>query len=75
MLGGGGIAPVTCCSTVSITNSRCDLSAGAGSRVEHDYTLIGASLSEPHTSESNGGIFIYIYIIYISVVHHSVNAS
>ena len=37
MLGGGGIAPVTCCSTVSITNSRCDLCTGAGSRVEHDY--------------------------------------
>ena len=29
-------------------------------------TVIGASLSEPHTSEFNGGIFIYIYIyIYI----------
>ena len=28
--------------------------------------VIGASLSEPHTSEFNGGIFIYIYIyIYI----------
>ena len=33
-----GIAPVTCCSTVSITNNRCDLCAGAGSRVERDYT-------------------------------------
>ena len=33
MLGGGSIAPVTCCSTVSITNSRCDLCTGAGSRV------------------------------------------
>ena len=31
------------------------------------YRLIGASLSEPHTSESNGGIFIYIYI-YLSYV-------
>ena len=27
--------------------------------------LIGASLSEPHTSESNGGFFIYYYYIYI----------
>ena len=25
--------------------------------------VIGASLSEPHTSESNGGIFIYILYI------------
>ena len=25
-----------------------------------DY-IIGASLSEPHTSESNGGFFIYYY--------------
>ena len=30
--------------------------------------FIGASLSEPHTSESNGGFFIYIYIIYLSCV-------
>ena len=31
--------------------------------------IIGASLSEPHTSESNGGFFIYIYIyIYIYTV-------
>ena len=30
--------------------------------------LIGASLSEPHTSESNGGFFIYIYIyIYVYI--------
>ena len=34
--------------------------------------IIGASLSEPHTSESNSEIFIYIYV---SVVCHSVNAS
>ena len=27
--------------------------------------IIGASLSEPHTSELNGGIFIYIYIYII----------
>ena len=40
MLGGGGIAPVTCCSTVSITNCRCDFCAGAGSRVERSYTVI-----------------------------------
>ena len=33
--------------------------------------IIGASLSEPHTSESNGGIFIYI----LSVVRRSINAS
>ena len=34
--------------------------------VVHMY-IIGASLSEPHTSELNGGIFIYtyIYILYI----------
>ena len=41
--------------------------------------VIGASLSEPHTSESNSGFFIYIYIyiyIYISAVRtYSVNAS
>ena len=45
--------------------------------------MIGASLSEPHTSESNGGFFIYIYIYiiyyyyyYISAVRtYSVNAS
>ena len=33
--------------------------------------VIGASLSEPHTSEFNSGIFIYI----LSVVRRSVNAS
>ena len=27
--------------------------------------LFGASLSEPHTSELNGGFFIYIYILCI----------
>ena len=39
--------------------------------------IIGASLSEPHTSESNGGFFIYIYIyIYIYICRaYSVNAS
>ena len=26
------------------------------------YGIVGASLSEPHTSESNSGFFIYIYI-------------
>ena len=32
------------------------------------YNVIGASLSEPHTSESNGGFFIYIYIyIYLFI--------
>ena len=39
--------------------------------------VIGASLSEPHTSESNGGFFIYIYIyifIYLPYVRRSVNA-
>ena len=38
--------------------------------------IIGASLSEPHTSESNGGFFIYyIYIyIYLPYVRRSVNA-
>ena len=40
-------------------------------------SIIGASLSEPHTSESNVGFFIYIYIIYyISAVRtYSINAS
>ena len=37
-----------------------------------DEEVNGASLSEPHTSELNGGIFIFIYI---SVVRCSVNAS
>ena len=32
--------------------------------------IIGASLSEPHTSESNGAIFIYIYI-YIYIIYLS----
>ena len=38
--------------------------------------MIGASLSEPHTSELNGGFFIYyIYIfIYLPYVRRSVNA-
>ena len=30
--------------------------------------IIGASLSEPHTSESNGGIFIYISVVRIPYV-------
>ena len=40
--------------------------------------LIGASLSEPHTSESNGAIFIYYYYYYyyyICVVRRSVNGN
>ena len=37
MLGGGSIAPVRYCSTVSVTKSRYDLCAGAGSRVQCDY--------------------------------------
>ena len=36
--------------------------------VNYTHLLIGASLSEPHTSEFNGGIFIYYIYIYISVV-------
>ena len=50
---------------------------GEVSYVVGGCNLIGASLSEPHTSESNGGIFIYIYIyiLHISVVHRSVNGS
>ena len=32
-------------------------------------SLFGASLSEPHTSELNGGFFIYIY--YVSAVRTS----
>ena len=38
------------------------------------YSLIGASLSEPHTSEFNGGIFIYYYY-YISVVRRRLQSS
>ena len=30
--------------------------------------VVGASLSEPHTSKSNGGIFIYILYIYLSYI-------
>ena len=38
--------------------------------------FIGASLSEPHTSESNGGFFIYyILYIYLPYVRRSLNAS
>ena len=42
------------------------------------FTIVGASLSEPHTSESNGGFFIYIciYILLLYICRtHSVNAS
>ena len=36
---------------------------------------MGASLSEPHTSESNGGFFIYIYILLLYICRtYSVNA-
>ena len=43
---------------------------------EQNVTIIGASLSERHTSESNGGFFIYYkYIIYLPYVRRSVNAS
>ena len=30
--------------------------------LHHTRIVVGASLSEPHTSESNGGFFIYIYL-------------
>ena len=30
-----------------------------------DVFIIGASLSDPHTSDYNGGIFIYIYLSYV----------
>ena len=55
------------------------ISCGKPAQKKHGYSngdvnvvrkcyIIGASLSEPHTSESNGGFFIYIYIyIYIYV--------
>ena len=36
--------------------------------------LIGASLSEPHTSESNGGFFIYIYTS-VDAKHHGASLS
>ena len=41
-------------------------------RQNHSPVIIGASLSEPHTNESNNGIFIYYYV---SVVRRFVNAS
>ena len=44
-------------------------------RSTHTLTVIGASLSEPHTSESNGRFFIYIYIYISAVRTYSVNAS
>ena len=31
-------------------------------------SVIGASLSEPHTSESDGGFFIYYLYIYLPYV-------
>ena len=56
--------------------------AGAEAAAKKWRGLIGASLSEPHTGESNGGFFIYIYIYiiyyyyYISAVRtYSVNSS
>ena len=66
------LAEFTCASLVS--RPIAGWLSGIETTCTHVY-VFGASLSEPHTSESNGGIFIYIYIIYISVVHHSVNAS
>ena len=33
----------------------------------HCISLVGASVSEPHTSKSNCGIFVYVYM-YLSVV-------
>ena len=36
------------------------------------FNVIGASVSEPHTSESNCWFFIYI-CVYISVVHRSID--
>ena len=43
--------------------------------LSHD-DAIGANLSEPHTSESNDGFFIYYYIyIYLPYVRRSVNAN
>ena len=40
------------------------------------YMFAGASLSEPHTSEMNGGFFIYMYLSYVFrmsirlIMHH-----
>ena len=35
------------------------------------YDVIGVSMSEPHTSKSNGGFFIQLYI-YVAVLCYSV---
>ena len=44
--------------------------------IRHDVRqIIGASLSEPHTSESNGGFFTYICIYIFICRTYSVNAS
>ena len=55
------------CSYFPTSNGGLDRSAESFSS---KCAIIGASLSEPHTSEFNGGIFMYI-----SVVRRSVNAS
>ena len=38
------------------------MSEPPSSDADGTFFYCGASLSEPHTSESNGGFFIYIYI-------------
>ena len=44
--------------------------------IRHDVRqIIGASLSEPHTSESNGGFFIYYYYYYIYIYLSAVRTS
>ena len=48
-------------SQVTVTSKRVAVAS------KTRYRLIGASLSEPHTSKSNSGIFIYIYT-YLSYV-------
>ena len=60
--------------TGSSARDRASTKTHFESRLHVDL-VIGASLSEPHTSESNGGFFIYIYIyIYLPYVRRSVNA-
>ena len=53
--------------TYTVVTHPCDIPPLAQARPMmlciYTSIFIGASLSEPHTSESNGGFFIYIYII------------
>ena len=48
--------------TMPLMNINSDWMSNASSGL---CIIIGASLSEPHTSKSNGEIFIYIYPSYV----------